>query len=448
MQNSYWSQKQSLEPVLKLYKLFQVIGLPLLPLVVFFCLSHKKYRTQFMARIGARLPKLDRQSQKIWIHAMSLGEYNAARPLIKVLSSAFSDATVIVSASTQSGLNAIKKDKINRNIITAALPYDLFFITKRVARRLCPDCFILVETDLWPCFLWDLHRQGCPIILANGSISSSSARRLQKIPQIAQFLYEPFTRLCMQSNDDAKRLKRLGITHDKIDVFGNLKSDIILPSLTGQMRDGLFKATGFSPTNTVLCAGSTHDPEEEILLEVFCSIRKTYKNLKMIVAPRDIKRAREVKKICSRLGLACRLRSKTRQHDTSDTPDVYILDTLGELKNFYTICHLAFVGGSLAPVGGHNVFEPAHLGKPVLFGPYIESCKEMADALMNKEAGFMVKDRMELERTIKKLLTDHQSYEAAKRATGHFSQSSGRVSNRYLELVKGLLHDHANAKEG
>ncbi len=427
--------------LLKPYKLLQMAGLPLIPMLASFCLLHRKYRSQFMARIGVHLPKLDKRTPKIWIHAMSLGEYNAARPLIKAISSAIPDAILIVSASTRSGLEALRKDSLNQNHVTVAMPYDLFFITKKFVNRLCPNCFLLVETDLWPCLLWDLHKHGCKIILANGSISSNSAKRLQKIPRLARFLYGPFTKLCMQSNDDAKRLKGLGIGHDKIEVLGNLKSDIIPPAITDQVRKRLMEATGFPITSPILCAGSTHEPEEKILLEAFLRLRRHHKDLKMILAPRDVRRGKEIERICSQLSLTYRSRSKGPKRNN---PDIYILDTLGELQKFYAICHLAFVGGSLAPVGGHNLLEPIHLGRPVIFGPHVESCQEVARALMEKGAGFMVTDQIALEKTTEKLLPASSSYDSAKKAAIDFSRSIRGVAGRYAEMVKTLLHNNDN----
>ena len=418
-------------------------GLPFLPLAASFCLLHKKYRGQFVARIGLHLPRLDKQTPKIWIHAMSLGEYNAARPLIKALSLAIPDATIIVSASTRSGLDALRKDSLNQKHITLALPYDLFFITQKFVNRLCPSCFLLIETDLWPALLWDLHREGCKILLANGSISSKSAKRLQKIPKLAQFLYRPFTKLCMQSHDDADRLIRLGIDLVKIEILGNLKSDIIPPNLTKQMQQQLMEATGFLPSNTIICAGSTHEPEEKILLEAFLLLKKGHNDLRMILAPRDVRRGKKIEELCSQLGLTYKSRSRGSKRANTN-PDIYILDTLGELQRFYAICHLAFVGGSLAPVGGHNLLEPVHLGKPVIFGPHVESCQEVAKTLMEENAGFMVKDQVTLEKTIERLLPPSSNYKAAKKATKHFSQSIRGVTNRYVEIVKALLHNNDN----
>ncbi len=423
---------------LNLYKILQVAASPLLPVASLYGLLHPKYKEQFLSRLGTNPPIIKEKGARIWVHAMSLGELNAATPLIDALSSSTQGANLIVSASTRSGLKALQKRYGEKEIKTTSLPFDLFFITKRVINKLRPHCFILVETDIWPGFLWELHKSGCKIILANGSISSRAAKRISKVPGLAHFLYNSFTRLCMQSQEDAYRLKKLGIEDNKIESFGNLKFDIVPPQITPKVRKSLLEITGFPDNSTILCAGSTHAPEEQLILEAFLQLRQKCQDLRLIIAPRDVKRAKEVEKLFKKVGLSCKFRSRPQ---TSNNHEVFILDTLGELKQFYSICHIAFVGGSLAPVGGHNLLEPIGYGRPVIFGPYIESCKEIGMALIEKRAGFMVKNENELMQKIEGLLTNDKMYRMAKEAAKSFLEPHRGVTSRYVQMIETIVRN-------
>ncbi len=382
-----------------------------------------------------------RKVPRIWIHAMSLGEYNAARPLINALYSRYKGMDIILSASTRTGIDAIERDWTGGTdrVTTTAFPIDLFFVTRKFARMIRPDCFLLIETDIWPNIMADLKAVGSRILLVNGSISSRAASRLSVLPGAASFLYGNFSFLCMQSRDDAKRMESLGIDKEKIDATGNIKLDIKAPPIDSAKRARLLGLTGFKRNALILCAGSTHAPEERTLLKMFLSLRGNHPDLRLILAPRDTKRNRRVAKLCSSLGLDFSLRSeKTGPND----PDVFILDTLGELTDFYSLCFAAFVGGTLAPVGGHNLLEPVSLGKPVFFGPNVESCREIAHALENAGAGKMVLNGAHLETAMGQMLSDRQAYERACLAASEFSNANKGVTEKYLEIISRFMpHD-------
>ncbi len=418
------------------YNLLQLLGLPLLPFLGIYGLCRPKYRKQFLLRLGLKTKDLQGPGPRIWIHAMSLGEYHAARPLIKAVSNTLPEAKIIVSASTRSGLEAILRDKDSPRDLATALPFDLFPVVRKVVKTLKPDCFILVETDIWPNLIHYLRRHNCKTILANGSISSKAASRISKVPGAAKFLYGGFSCIAMQSEDDAARLRNLGIDDEKVVVPGNIKFDVSPPEISREDKAELLKATGFSRQSRIICCGSTHEPEERILLETF-SMLKTRHNISLIVAPRDVKRAKSVEAICNSLGLKVGRRSAP----PTGQVEVFILDTLGELLKFYSICHIAFVGGTLAPIGGHNLLEPVYFGKPVLFGPHVESCRDMAKALSESGSGAYVRDKKELADRLTRLLSNREEYEKSEIAASSFLRCHKGVIHRYTDLIKGLLEN-------
>ena len=423
-----------------LYNLFQVACLPLFPFISVYLISRAKYRRQFLPRLGVNLDLPEKKDARIWIHAMSLGEYNAARPLVHALCEKYKCADILLSASTMTGINAIRRDWPERNgrVITFPFPFDIFFVARRFARNIKPDCFIVVETDIWPNILRQLELTGCKCILVNGSISSIAARRLSHFPGAARFLYGSFSFLGMQSEDDKRRLKGLGVKKGKIEAVGNLKFDVSIPPLDEGKKGELLGQTGFKRERVIICAGSTHAPEEQLLLNVFCRLKAQHEDMRLILAPRNISRAQEISRLCSNMGLKYRLRSKGAG---PLEPDVFILDTLGELVDFYSIAFVSFVGGTFAQVGGHNLLEPVLFGRPVLFGPNIESVREIATALEKAGAGKKITSEKGLETAIKELISMPQRYSKACASARSFISAHRGVTERYMKIIdRYFLH--------
>ena len=434
------------------YNLIQTFTLPVfLPLMASVCLCREKYRGQFLLRMGRRPPLTGwrKGAGRIWIHTMSLGEFHAARPLIKGIKRAFPDMDLILSASTASGLAALKRSSLSSSSRIIALPFDFLPLVRRVISQVRPDCFLLVETDIWPNFLWELSRRKIPSMLINGSISEASTRRLESFPFLARFLYGPFDLLAMQSDDDAARLARLGLENQKTAGCGNLKFDHEPVRVSDKERKTLYNATGFPPEARIIVAGSTHPGEEEIIAQAFSRLKLHVPAARLILAPRDIKRAADIKKIFRQRDISCMLRSRPRPMSQDRGHDVFILDSLGELERFYSLAGISFVGGSLVPVGGHNLLEPAAFKVPVIFGPFMESFRQVADMFSEKGAGFCVRDARELEEISRSLLADEEKRNGAGRAALSLLESNRGVVNRYLDIISPFIgrrfpHETAN----
>ncbi len=426
-------------PILLLYNMLQAAALPFLgPPVLLYLLSRPKYRGHLAGRLG-RLPdtsSLKGRSPRIWVHALSVGEVNAASALVKGISQRWQGSGIICSATTATGLTALR-EKLGRtaHVITTS-PFDLLPLVNRVIREFSPDCFILVETDVWPNWVWSMQRLGIPVLLVNGSLSSHSAERLSHLGPVKDTLYGAFDFIAMQSSDDMERLLNLGVSPDRVTALGNLKYDLDVPSVDEAQRTHLRNALGLEDMTPLWVAGSTHPGEEEIILAAHKGIRDIFPSLQLLLAPRDPKRGAELESLAKAMGFKAQRRSaisKIREID------VLVLDTLGELAKCYGLCDVAFVGGSLVNIGGHNLLEPAAYGVPVLFGPYVESVSAMAEDLSANQGGKQVSGVEELEKALNRLFQNpFERGKMGRRAKDLLERSRGAVSG-YLDLVAEAL---------
>ncbi len=419
---------------------YNAIQLALLPAaappLALYALARRKYRGIVAQRLGLGRVAARKGSPRFWIHALSVGEVNASSPLLDALSDAWPHAVFYLSASTASGLATLQNRKLPEKAEVFALPYDLFFSVQRRIAEIRPDLFIVVETDIWPNLIWGLRAAGVPTVLANGSISSTAARRLRKLPGLARFLYGGFDRIVMQSQEDATRLKSLlgGLAEGLLAAPGNLKYDKLAGSTAGRGGEASF---GLPADVPVLVAGSTHPGEEEQVFRAFMTLRADAGPVQLVLAPRDPGRGPEVAALAEKMGLCPVLRSRWREREM--VKGLLVLDTLGELIHCYGLATAAFVGGSLCPVGGHDLLEPASAGVPVLFGPHVESCFEAARELEEAGGGMEVGTWQELAAAWKRLLTDGEAAREMGRRAMAFVDSRRGVAMKYVDIAGELL---------
>ncbi len=427
--------------LLSIYNLIQVVSLPLVaPPLLMYLMARSKYRGQVLRRLGVRQtlpPETVCGHPRIWVHALSVGEINGALPLIHAIKKRWPESAVMISATTATGLTLLKGKMSSCASAVFPAPYDLFPTILKFVKKLRPDCFILVETDVWPNWIWGLNRQGVATMLVNGSISSRAASRLSRLGPLKDLLYKGFRYLGMQSEDDRDRLVRLGIPEKKIVVPGNIKYDIPLPSTDGNEARNFANELGLPVERPIWVCGSTHPGEEEIIVSVFREVKRSVSNLFLILAPRHPERGGQLHDLVTGHGLAVHRRSQGKMGKGDE--DVFILDTIGELRKCYGLADVAFVGGSLVNIGGHNLLEPASYKVPVLFGPFVESCREMARDIEKCGGGKMVADQDELATSLKALLeTPSWRDEAGKKAYELVKENQGVVS-KYISLLEDVL---------
>jgi 3-deoxy-D-manno-octulosonic-acid transferase len=381
-----------------LYNVLLIVAtIVLSPLILFKLITVPKYRggiTQKFGRLRKGVMKVIKGTRPIWIHAVSVGEVMAAHPLIRELKKKYPDRKLILSTVTVTG-NYTARRRVPEADAVFFFPFDYPWVVRRVIRGINPLIVLIAETELWPNFFRELKKAGIPSAVINGRISVNSYKNYMKFRKFFNLVFQNVDLFCMQSDADALRIKDIGAAPDKLIVTGNLKFDQKIPST--QSLPPLIQ-----PGRKVITAGSTHRGEEEALLEIFTQLRMKYPDLTLILAPRHPERFDEVAGIINKMGYECQRRTRLK----GMVKDVLLLDTIGELRAFYSLCDIAFVGGSLVKVGGHNLLEPAAMKKPVIFSKYMFNFKEISEALLSAGGGIMVRDKTELFSRIEELLAD------------------------------------------
>ncbi len=401
------------------------------PYILFKLATVPKYRggiTQKLGRVRKGVLKHLRDgSRPIWIHAVSVGEVMAAHPLIRDLRKKYPGRKLILSTVTVTG-NFTAKQRVPEADAVFFFPFDYPCIVRRVIGKINPAIVLIAETELWPNFFRELKRQGIPSALINGRISPRSYGNYLKFKRFFSQVFENVTLFCMQSAEDAERIKDIGADPGKVIVTGNLKFDQKIP-LSSQPP--IVIASG----RKVITAGSTHRGEEAILLDTFMRLRKKHADLVLIIAPRHPERFDEVQGLITSAGFECQRRTRLK----GPVKDIVLLDTIGELRSFYGLCDIAFVGGSLVKVGGHNLLEPAAMKKPIIFSRYMFNFKEISEAIITAGGGIMVKDKEDLYHQLDNLLSNKQQADAMGMQAYKVIEINSGATARTIEAFSGLL---------
>lgn len=489
--------------------------LALLPALPFIFLFSEKRRGNMLQRLGLinLISNKGVGIKRIWLHALSVGEVKSALPLVNALKEQYikqqSDSESICLHEDQLKEHQPKKDQLNYELIITAstrtgfavaqdlfldrstpttssvnsskffklqptsdsscasvpsftstaiqvgyFPYDLPFSVKKICSVVDPDLVIIMESDLWPGFLWHMRDKLIPVFLVNGRLSKSSSDGYMLFRRLFAQIFSLFSKIMVQTELDRARFVKIGVDAQKVTVTGNIKFDQPMPSLD-LLRSKTDNLNGFENglSRRYILAGSTHPGEEEILLSAFVELKQTplFHDLGLIVAPRDPGRAINIKNIFNAKGLKAQLLSGSsflynpenrgqyltivpERNISLHTPekveidDIIIVDKMGILSQLYSICDIAFIGGSLLPFGGHNPLEPSLFSKPVIFGIHMDDFKEVAETMLSNGAAFMVKDKDELLGTLSMLLNDRA-----------MAQQTGENAGRLVEKGRGAV---------
>ncbi len=406
-------------------------------------------------RIG-RLPKEKTEKllgeKVIWFHAASVGEVKALSTIIPQVNRNHPEYSMVVSTVTKTGKR--EAERILEGVkLVFFLPVDLKRFLKRAIQGTKPSALILVETELWPNLIREAKNSGCFVAQVNGRISEKSLRRYLLIKRLLKQTLSHVDLLCMQSEEHKERMMLLGANPDKIKVTGNLKYDRLL--MAGKVKDteGLKKKMCIPDHCKVVIGGSIRSGEEKILIPVFKRLQQENRNVVFVLAPRHLDRLKEIERELSTHQMNNVRKSQLDEVDsnaskqkesTLDERRVILLDTMGELSRIYSLADLAFVGGSLVPVGGHNLLEPAIYGVPVLFGPYVDHFKQEAEILIESGGGIKVKDKEELYLNLSGLLADDQiRKKLGERAKIAIRNQTG-AARRTTDLIFSLLERKSN----
>lgn len=364
-----------------LYSTLLYILLPflLLRLLVRSCRS-PGFRARILERFGY-IPSLPGEKEVIWVHAVSVGEFLAARPLIDHLLSHYPSHQLLVTTATPTARQLVS-DYYKERVCIAYAPGDLAHVSRRFLARVKPQLLVLMETELWPNWLHNCQRRGCRVLLANARLSERSAAGYRRAGTLVSAMFHQLDAVACQTAESAKRFEALGVSRQALTVTGNLKYDSGLSE--GARADGMaLRAALAAPHRAVVAACSTHPSEEEAVLEAFKRLRNALPQSVLILAPRHPERAAAVERLCVVSGLEVARRSQHRLPGSGG--GVLLCDTMGELAMLCGAASAAFIGGSLVPRGGQNPLEAVQWQLPLLMGPNTENFSDMVNQL--REAG-------------------------------------------------------------
>jgi len=408
---------------------FLIVTIIHLPVYLF----RRKFHRGFLARMGF-LPRNLIFQHPIWVHAVSVGEAAAVRGLIQEIRKIYPQKQIVLSTVTATG-NKIARAIAQKNDFVTYLPLDFGFIVRSVINKVNPDLFIIAETEIWPNLITYLSKQKIPVAVVNGRISDNSFRGYRMIRLFISPILRKVSLFCVQGEDDAKRLSVLGIDKKKISVSGNMKFD---NALRGRGQDAHYRQIlGLSPREKVFVAASTHSGEERAVLDVYRDLLNAYPDLRLLIAPRHPERAAVIEEIVRNSGFSAQMVSRISGGPDNGRP-IFILDTIGQLMDYYAIADIVFVGGSFVKVGGHNILEPASLGKPVIFGPYMFNFRDIAAAFLNAGAAVQVSGPEELSAQVKKFLGGPDKVLAIGRRARELIENNRGATLKTAELISDL----------
>jgi len=424
------------------YNLLWIFGIFLaFPWVALSIITSRKRRKTVLQRLGiAVTPELrdlktsDSGFRPLWVHALSVGEVLSAVSLARALKQKYPGRPVVFSASTLTGFETASRLFQNDLDAVFYFPYDLIFSIRSVINRIHPALVVIVETDIWPNFLSEMKRRLIPVILVNARLSDHSYSGYRRFSRLTSPIFQCFSFVCAQSGEDARRFMGLGLPAGKVTIAGNLKynspPDLASENTIRSLRRILSGITH----QQCLVAGSTHPGEEAILLKAFSRLRTQIPALCLILAPRDIDRANEIRNLAVSDGLTADLLTQMEDSPALDPPNVVVVNTIGHLKTLYALSDVAFVGGSLIDFGGHNPLEPAAFAKPILLGPHTGDVAESCNRLLASGGAQVVHDTTELVQAALTLLKSPER-----------SRTMGENAFQILQENQGALEKTLNA---
>ena len=378
------------------------------PYFLYQALRHSKYLGSLRQRLGYLPVSLNLDAEpSIWVHAVSVGEVLAARPVITDLRKQYPALRMFLSTTTRTGQQLARQSVADVDGVFY-LPFDWTFTVRRTMRRVRPRLFVMVESEIWPNLLRECRARGVKTVVVNGRISRRSFPRYKLVKRWFQRVLADIDRFCVQGDETARRLIALGADPARVVLTGSLKFDALQTvPIPGRGPQRVLRFFRVRPGRPVLMAGSTLKGEEEPVVRAFNRLRATPggQGALLVIAARHPERFAEVERLCRQEGLSTARRTEL-PIDDEPRVDAVILDTIGELAHLYQIATAVFVGGSIVAAGGHNILEPAAHGKAIVFGPHMENFSEIAETFLANDAAVRVQNERELEEALLSLIGD------------------------------------------
>jgi 3-deoxy-D-manno-octulosonic-acid transferase len=414
------------------------------PWILWAVLFSEKRRKSILYRSGFRLPDLQKianyppkQRKPVWIHALSVGETWSAVPFAISMKTGITDRPVVFSSSTLTGFE-LAKHHLN-DILDAVFyfPYDLQWSLWRIISQVNPCVVAVVETDIWPGFLNAMHHRNIPVFWVNARLSEKSFTGYNRFRFLFRPLFNEFSAICVQTRRDLNRFLQMGVDSGRLTVMGNFKFDQLTPGIDASLEK-LTRILLPGSDTKILIGGSTHDGEETILLAACNAIRQTVPAFRLILAPRDPNRSKDISRLAADAGLSVRMLTEMMT-SAIEPPHVIIVDRIGLLRSLYALADVAVIGGSLMDFGGHNPLEPAFYATPVLFGPHMQDFEEIARTLLQSDAAIRVENGSDLTEAVLGLLHSPQkAKEMGRRAQDVMKSHQGAIKKTIERIRKTL----------
>jgi len=373
----------------------------------------------------------------IWLHAVSVGEVIAARPLLKALRSRYPGHAIVVSNTTETGRStAAAFIEID---LCLYFPFDFLPSVWTMLRSVEPHIIIIMETEIWPNFCREAARRNIPLLLANGRISDRSFGRYQQFSWFFRPALRCFSGVCMQSEIGRLRIAAIGADPCTIKVTGNLKNDIPSHQVNREEQQRLRAQYSIPDNCCVLTAGSTRDGEEQYVISSYKELSAEFVNLFLVLVPRHPERTGEIAALLEDAGVRFRRRTALSDGFLLQSGEVLLVDTVGEMMNLYALADIAFVGGSLVPLGGHNLLEPASVGVPTVFGPHMANFREIEELVLRYGAGIQVHTPEELTVSCRALITSSELRNVLGQNGLKLMRDNGGATERHMEVITGYL---------
>lgn len=416
-----------------LYSLLLYLLTPLVLMYLFFRgLRSRDYLSRWAQRFG--FFEAPAETGGIVVHAVSMGEVNAASTLIREIARQYPQHPLCITTFTPTGSDRVG-DLFGDSVFHVYIPLDLPGAVRRFLNRVQPRLLIIMETEIWPNLYQEASTRGVPILVANARISDRSIGNYRRLNTLISRALEQVSAIGAQSEQDASRLAQIGAAEHQLTVTGNLKFDINLPASLSEEGDAIRLAWGTH--RLVLLAGSTHEGDEIPVLNAFSRILDDFPDALLVLVPRHPERFGRATQAARNKGLSVALRS-TAPSCSADT-QCFIVDTMGELLRYYAACDVAFVGGTYENIGGHNLLEPAALGKPVLVGPHTYNSADITRQLLECGGALQLGSEADFEQAVRRLFGDAELRDRMGRAGVGLVKSGQGAVGRTLQLVDRLL---------
>lgn len=400
-----------------------ILSIILFPVIVIALAAVPKFRAGFFTKLGFYNIKLDRNKETIFFHAVSVGEVNAIETLVKKTAEAFPNSNIVLSTTTKTGQEIAHKKLSDTVDAITYFPFDFFFSVNSFLNSVKPDKIIIAETEIWPDFVYLVQKRGIPVYIVNGRLSPNSYKGYKRFSFFFKPVLARYKGIFMQTQGDVERILKVGAKPEITKFMGNLKFDI-KPTMDESQIQELAISLNLNGSR-MIAAASTHKGEDEIVIDVFKSLKNEFEDIKLLIAPRHPERYEKVTEILAHSGMSYGKRSS---NDTFDKNDIVMLDTMGELMKMFSVCHFAFIGGSFSNTGGHNPLEANIWSKPVVSGDCVFNFKDIYAFLTSSNAAKLSSSKEELLSDMRKLLNDSEFYQKACEDTHKiFDENSGAV---------------------